>query len=78
MFEKLHEKITLIEVMKDVVSKLESLHNEYVSYKTSAQENLDKAEPDSWWIENYKQDIVNYDRKLAALEKISNTLEKLI
>ena len=78
MFEKLHEKITLVEVMQDVCNRLENLHNEYVQSKESAQENFDKAGDDSWWKDSYKQDVINYERKLAALEKISAALEKLI
>lgn len=78
MLEKVMEKISFIEVMKDVAESAARLKESYQSSKDSAQEEYNKLEEDSYWKQSYLRDISEYDRKISAIDKISEALLKLM
>ena len=78
MLEKVMEKISFIEVMKDVAEAVARLKESYQSSKDSAQEEYNKLEEDSYWKQSYLRDIAEYDRKISAIDKISEALLKLM
>lgn len=79
MLEKVMEKISFIEVMKDVAEAVARLKDSYQSSKDSAQEEYNKLEEDSYWKQSYLRDIAEeYERKISAIDKISEALLKLM
>lgn len=78
MLEKVMEKISFIEVMKDVAESVARLKESYQSSKDSAQEEYNKLEEDSYWKQSYLRDIAEYERKISAIDKISEALLKLM
>lgn len=78
MLEKVMEKISFIEVMKDVAEAVARLKESYQSSKDSAQEEYNKLEEDSYWKQSYLRDIAEYERKISAIDKISEALLKLM
>lgn len=78
MLEKVMEKISFIEVMKDVAEAVARLKESYQSSKDSSQEEYNKLEEDSYWKQPYLRDIAEYERKISAIDKISEALLKLM
>lgn len=78
MNEKLNEKIAMVEVLKDVASKLEYMYNDINSNIEMAKSNMDNESNADWLKESYARHIKDYERKISALDKISDCLAKLI
>lgn len=78
MNEKLNEKIAMVEILKDVASKLEYMYNDINSNIETAKSNIDNESTADWLKESYARDIKDYERKISALDKISDCLAKLI
>ena len=78
MLEKVMEKIAMVEVMRDLAYKIDCMKTDYESQINSANENISKDDVAEWLKESYAKDIAEYNRKISALEKISDSLAKLI
>ena len=78
MLEKVMEKIALVEVLKDVAEQITRLKESYQSSKDSAEEQFNACDEDNYWKKSYYRDIQEYDRKISAIEKISEVLVKMI
>lgn len=78
MFEKVMEKVALIDVMKDVAEAVERIKKSYEESIESAEARLSEATEKDWWIDSYKKEIEENKRRLSAVEKISEALVKLI
>lgn len=79
MLEKVMEKIALVEVMRDVAENIARLKDSYQSSRDSAEESYNSCDEEkNYWKQSYLHDMEEYDRKLKAIEKISEVLVKLI
>lgn len=78
MLEKVLEKISFIEVMKDVAEAVARLRSSYSDSIDNANQRLAEAKEDDWWKDSYKRDIEEYTRKISAIDKISEALLKLM
>lgn len=78
MLEKVMEKISFIEVMKDVAEAVARLRSSYSESIDNANNRLAEATEEDWWKDSYKRDIEEYTRKIAAIDKISEALLKLM
>lgn len=78
MVEKVKEKISFFEVMKDVIDAVARLQDDYIANRDRAQNNFNDPDRDSWWKDNDKETFEEYQRKLKAIEKISSELLKML
>lgn len=79
MLEKVKEKMAFMEVLQEIAEHINRIEEDYKTQKEHAQENYDNADPErDWWKESYINDVKNYERKISAIEKISDYLLKLM
>lgn len=79
MLEKVKEKLSMIEVLKDVADNIERIKQSYVSSLDYAVEQLNDENVEKEWLkDSYRRDIEEYQRKISCIEKISDILLKLI
>lgn len=78
MLEKVMEKISFIEVMKDVAEAVARLRSSYSDSIDNANQRLSEATEEDWWKDSYKRDIEEYTRMISAIDKISEALLKLM
>ena len=78
MLEKVMEKISFIEVMKDVAEVVARLRSSYNDSIENANNHLAEAKEEDWWKDSYQRDIEEYTRKISAIDKISEALLKLM
>ena len=78
MLEKVKEKISMIEVLREVADNIERIKSSYVSSLDYAKQQLNDDIEKEWLKDSYKRDIEEYQRKISCIEKISDLLLKLI
>ena len=78
MLEKIMEKIAFVEVMKDVAEQITRLKESYQSAKESCEKTYNECEEENYWKKSYLKDIEEYDRKISAIDKISEFLLKMM
>ena len=79
MLEKVKEKISMIEVLKDVADNIERIKQSYVSSLDYSVEQLNDENVEQEWLkDSYRRDIEEAQRKISCIEKISDILLKLI
>ena len=78
MLEKIMEKIAFVEVMRDVAEQLTRLKESYQSAKESCEKSYEECEEENYWKKSYLKDIEEYERKISAIDKISEFLLKMM
>ena len=79
MLEKVKEKISMIEVLKDIADQIERIKASYESSLNYSVEQLNDENVEKEWLkDSYRRDIEEYQCKISCIEKISDILLKLI